>query len=69
MGWVFGKKVSLITTSPAFGDVVKNWENCQFHHGPNFCSAKYRQDSPIFPESTRLYHSKLIIELVGGILR
>jgi hypothetical protein len=32
-------------------------------------TAKFRQDSPIFPESTGLYHSKLFIELDGGMLR
>jgi hypothetical protein len=31
-----------------------------------FCSVKFRQDSPIFPNSTVLEHSKLIIS--SGIL-
>jgi hypothetical protein len=48
---------------------TKNWEIVQFHLGQIFCSVKFRQDSPIFPNSTGLEHSKLIIELGGGIWR
>jgi hypothetical protein len=48
---------------------TKNWEIVQFHLGKTFCSVKFRQDSLIFPNSTGLEHSKLIISSGGGIVR
>jgi hypothetical protein len=48
---------------------TKNWEIVQFHLGQIFCSVKFRQDSPIFSDSTGLEHSKLIISSGGGIPR
>jgi hypothetical protein len=48
---------------------TKNWEIVQFHLGQFFCSVKFRQDSPIFPKSTGLEYSKLIISSGGAIVR
>jgi hypothetical protein len=46
----------------------KNLEIVQFHLGHIFCSAKFRQDSPIFPKNTGLGLIIYIIATGGQLL-